>query len=228
MSTESPHGVATSSVDAIDPAVNLGRMTDLEEGKKRKDAAASEALPEPSDDDNVVEITEELADRALARLKSQATLPEVAVDPREVAATLKKVQSRVLWVATILFTASAVIGLFVITGAGLRDWYMHVGMYIVIFSFFVIYLKAHLAKQRLMRHFYALLTVAMEVFFAGILHDLVDAREVLEGSVTTIRPAMPLLDIAAGLLLLSAVALTLHWAALRSRGTPELEPEGDS
>ena len=94
---------------------------------------------------------------------------------------------------------------------------MHVGMYIVIFSFFVIYLKAHLAKQRLVRHFYAAITVAMQLFFAGILHDLVAAREVLEGGATVTRSALPWLDAAAALMVLSAVALTLHWIALKGR-----------
>ncbi len=192
-------------------------MSELGEDEKPRSAEAQEALPDAEADENVVEITEDLADRALARLKSQATLPEVAVDPRQVAATLKRVQSRVLWTATVLFTASAAIGLFVITGAGLKDWYMHVGMYIVIFSFFVIYLKAHLAKQRLVRPFYAAITVAMQLFFAGILHDLVAAREVLEGGATVTRTALPWLDAAAALMVLSAVALTLHWIALKGR-----------
>ena len=217
MSTESDSGALTSSVDATDLAVNLAVMSELGDEESQRAAVTAEVSSTGLEEDTVVEITEDLADRALARLKSQATLPEVAVDPRQVAATLKRVQSRVLWVATLLFTGSATVGLFVITEAGLEDWFMHVGMYIVIFSFFVIYLKAHLAKQRLMRHFYATLTVAMQLFFAGILHDLVEAREVLLGTVTQIRPAMPWLDVAAGLLVLSAVALTLHWIALKGR-----------
>jgi hypothetical protein len=206
-----------SSVDATDRAVNLAVMTESEDHEKQGLDGISEEVTRPGGDENVVEITEDLAGRALARLKSQATLPEVAVDPRQVAATLRKVQSRVLWVAIILFAASATVGLLVITGAVLVDWYMHVGMYIVIFSFFAIYLKAHLAKQRVTRHFYAGLTVAMKLFFAGILHDLVEAREVLQGTDTVVRAAMPLLDVAAGLLVLSAVTLTLHWIALKGR-----------
>lgn len=192
-------------------------MTDSDDHEKQGPEGLSDTSARSGDDENVVEITEEFAGRALARLKSQATLPEVAVDPRQVAATLRKAQSRVLWVAIILFAASATVGLLVITGAVLVDWYMHVGMYIVIFSFFAIYLKAHLANRRVTRHFYAGLTVFMKLFFAGILHDLVEAREVLQGTDTVTRDGLPLLDLAAGLLVLSAVALTLHWVVLKGR-----------
>jgi hypothetical protein len=209
--------VTTSSVDATDRAGNLAVMTESEDDEKHEPAGVLEEAIRSAGDENVVEITEEFAGRALARLKSQATLPEVAVDPRQVAATLRKAQSRVLWVAIMLFAASTTVGLLVITGASLEDWYMHVGMYIVIFSFFAIYLKAHLAKQRVMRHFYAGLTVFMKIFFAGILHDLVEAREVLDGTETVVRAALPWLDVAAGLLMLSAVALTLHWLVLKGR-----------
>jgi len=192
-------------------------MTESEDDEQRAPDETSRETARPAGEENVVEITEEFAGRALARLKSQATLPEVAVDPRQVAATLRKAQSRVLWLSIFLFAASTTVGLLVITGAALEDWYMHVGMYIVIFSFFAIYLKAHLAKQRVMRHFYAGLTVFMKLFFAGILHDLVEAKEVLDGTETVVRAALPWLDVASGFLVLSAVALTLHWVALRGR-----------
>jgi hypothetical protein len=186
-----------------------------------EDRGDAHVQPAETDDDDLVDMTVDLADRALARLKREATLPEVAVDPRQVAATLRRVQSRVLWAAMTLFAASATLGILAVTGAGLADWYMHVGMYIVIFSFFVIYLKAHLAEKRFSRHLYAVLTTGLMLFFAVVLHDLVPPREVLDGAVVVIREAIPWLDAAAGLLVGAAVTFALHWIALRTRPNPD-------
>jgi hypothetical protein len=183
--------------------------------------------PEPTDADSqapeggLVERTEHLADLALDRLRQQAHLPDVGAEVSQAAVFLRSIHSRFLWWVLFAYTGVSVAGALIALSAGLADWYMHVAMYVVIFSFLIIYVKVHLLSERFARAFYALTTLALLGFFAWVLEDLVAARLLVVDAERVMRESLPSLRVPAVGLIAVAGGLLFHWLVLarfRSHG----------
>lgn len=126
----------------------------------------------------------------------------------------------VLRVTALVYASTAIAGTLVALTGGLADWYMHATMYLVVLAYFGIYAQSHRKGRRLPRAAAAVVTVALLVFFAWVLDDLVPARQVVDDGEVSLRPELPLLRLPAALLLLTAALLLVHWlffARLRDR-----------
>ncbi|MCB9728388.1 MAG: hypothetical protein H6744_04345 [Deltaproteobacteria bacterium] len=162
----------------------------------------------------LVDRTEHLADLALDRMRQQAHLPDVREEASRAAAFLRSMHSSFLWWMLLAYVLTGVAGTLIALGGGLTDWYMHLAMYVVIFSFIIIYLKVHLQARRLVRAFYGLVTLALLGFFAWVLVELVPARLVVIDAEQVLRPDLPLLRVPALALVAVGAALLFHWAVL--------------
>jgi hypothetical protein len=95
---------------------------------------------------------------------------------------------------------------------------MHAAMYVVMFSFLILYVKAHLLGRRVTRAIVALMTLGQLAFFAWILFDRVPARTLIlvdHGVPRAVeRPTFMLLALPASLLIVSGGMLLLHWLVL--------------
>ncbi|MEZ4269060.1 MAG: hypothetical protein R3F39_22120 [Myxococcota bacterium] len=158
--------------------------------------------------------TEHLADLALDRLRQEAHLPNVGAEVSQAALFLGAIHSRFLWWTLLAYTLVGIAGTLIAVSGGLSDWYMHVAMYVVIFSFIIIYVKVHLQSQRFARAFYALTTLALLGFFAWVLDDLVAARVLVVDAEKVTRAALPSLRIPAVGLASVGFALLFHWLVL--------------
>jgi hypothetical protein len=162
----------------------------------------------------LVERTEQLADLALERLRQEAQLPHVGAEVSRAAVFLGSIHSRFLWWMLLSYVVVGVGGSLLALFGGLSDWYMHVAMYVVIFSFVIIYIKVHLQARRLTRAFYALVTLALLAFFAYVLDGLVPARLLVVDAEQVMRAAMPGLRVPAVGLVGVGLALVFHWLVL--------------
>ncbi|MDP6946079.1 MAG: hypothetical protein QF464_18160, partial [Myxococcota bacterium] len=158
--------------------------------------------------------TEDLADRALDRIKSGVALANVREEAKGIARTVGAIRSRALTATVALYVLTASVGVATTAVEELHDWFMHLAMYVVILSFLFIYVKSHLLQRAVPRAFYAVLTVALMAFFAWVLEDLVPARLIVVDGQTIERPVAPMLRLPAVMLLIAAFGLMLHWLVL--------------
>ena len=172
---------------------------------------------------DLVDQAEHLADRTIERFKGKVHLPDVRAEYGRVAAFFRSIHSGTLWLVLGLYMATAAAGVGVaLVGiepiGALPDWFMHAAMYVVIFSFLILYVKAHLMHRRLARGFFALVTLAQLAFFAWVLLDLVERRSIVVGGAigpdVVERPTMSLLQVPAVLLMVTGGALLVHWLVL--------------
>lgn len=184
-------------------------------GKPTQEIAQHEA-PESAEprDAKLMTRTEDLADRALDRLKSEVGLPNVLEEAEGLARTVGAIRSRALAGTVALYVLTASVGIAATLVEGLHDWFMHAAMYVVILSFLVIYVKSHLMHQVVARGFYALATCALMGFFAWVLQDLVPARIIVVDGHATERAAAGLLRLPSVMLLVAASGLLVHWLFL--------------
>ena len=162
------------------------------------------------DHSGVVHRTEELADRAIGRLRSEVQLPDVRAEAGRAAAFFGDIHSAFLRFVILFDLMTAGAGVAVALAAGLVDWYMHAAMYGVIVSFVFVYVSSHLKGSRFRRGCYALASVGLKVYFAWILVDLVPARVQMEGFEVIERPAVPTLVVPAAMLVMGASLHALH------------------
>ncbi len=140
----------------------------------------------------------------------EAALEDMQARARALRETLGRAHSRLVWSVLICFGASACIGLATAFGS-LRDGAMFAAMYLVCFSYIFVYLKAWLARRPVFAAIGLFLAEATLAFFTWILTDRVPARRIADGDAVVLRPELPLLWVAAGLLALSALLLLAHW-----------------
>ncbi len=213
----------------------------------------SERRPDASDgnatdggEGDLVDRTEGIADRALGLLPQDVGLPNVRDEAGRVAAFFGSIHSRFLLFVVLFYLAAGIAGsVIALVGApplgALHDWFMHVGFYVVIFAFTILYVKAHLLRRRIARGVFAIVTVVLQLFFAWVLVDLVPPRIVVtpivvEGRETidaVRRGALPELWIPAVMLAASASLLLMHWLVLAryagprpGAGRPQPRPQG--
>ncbi len=125
--------------------------------------------------------------------------------------TLRQIHSRYLWTLLILFGLASVITVGVVILQGVRDWYLFVGMILVIFSYLILYIKAHNHGRRILR-FLSLVTVTgLLVFWDIILLDRIPARAVFVDGHVIDRAPLTTLWVPIVLLGVVAMGLLVHW-----------------
>lgn len=100
------------------------------------------------------------------------------------------------------------------------DWYMHLAMYLVLTSFGLLYMRAHLRRFRFLEVLWTLLFGALLAYFSWVLIDLVPARldvlsdrirpDGLIGPEVALRPDAPLLWVPVVLLWIELAWLLTH------------------
>jgi|GEM_PF-1292070 len=174
-------------------------------------------------EEDLVGRAEALADRTLSAFVDKVDLPDVRAEAEKAIGFFRSIDSWSMWLVLLAFLAAAGSGVAVVlTGfdpiGALPDWYMHLAMYVVMFSFLVLYIKAHLMTKRVTRAVMALITLALYAFFAWILFDRVPARTlvVVEAGVPQAleRPTLANLAIPAWLLIVAGATLLAHWVVL--------------
>ncbi|MGB0589017.1 MAG: hypothetical protein ACPGU1_04975 [Myxococcota bacterium] len=165
-------------------------------------------------DRKLIARTEDLADRALDRLKSEVALPNVLEEAQDVARTVGAIRSPALAAVVGFYLVTASVGVAATAVEGIHDWFMHLAMYVVVLSFLILYVKAHLLRERVARALYAVATAGFMAFFAWVLNDLVPARLVIVDAETMDRPVAQLLQVPSVMLLVAAFGLLLHWLVL--------------
>ena len=165
-------------------------------------------------DRKLIARTEDLADRAYDRLKSEVALPNVLEEAEGLARTVGAIRSPALAAVVGFYVVSASVGVAATAVEAIHDWFMHLAMYVVILSFLILYVKSHLLEKRLARALYAFSTAGLMVFFAWVLQDLVAARLVVVEAEAVERLPAQLLQVPAVMLLVAAAGLILHWLVL--------------
>lgn len=115
-----------------------------------------------------------------------------------------------LVVSLVLYAGAGVAGTLIVAFNPFRDWFMHLLMYVVILSFFLLYLKANVRRRPIARVLMTLFTVALAGFFAWILSDAMPAREVAMGGDTLWRADMTALMVPIVLLVVGAAVHVAH------------------
>jgi len=167
---------------------------------------------------------------ALAELASDVAAPvapvgaAVRADVDRFRTFLRSIQSGYLLTGLALFVATGVFGVIVVVSRGFSDWYMHLAMLVILGAFILLYVRAHQLGRRIARGIYAVITLALLVFYAWILADLVPPRldvlsdrlrpDGLRGPEVVLRPEAGLLyAVVAGLGVVVAW-LALHWVVI--------------
>jgi len=124
-------------------------------------------------------------------------------------------------------TIAGAIGVSTVVVVGFHDWYMHLGMHLVMLALALLYLRAHVRGRKYRRAGYAAVTAALFLFFAWALVDLVPPRLEIVGDTVSadggvvpnvmLRGAADALKVAAGFLVAGAAWVVLHWAILSRR-----------
>lgn len=137
---------------------------------------------------------------------------------------LRSIQSGYLLAGLALLATAGIVGVVVTLLYGFSDWFMHLAMYVVLLSFTLLYVRAHQRNYRIMRAIWAVFALALIVFFAWILIDLVPQRlDVLSGRPrpggftgpeVALRPHAGGLWAPIVLLCLTALWLSSHWLVL--------------
>jgi hypothetical protein len=149
---------------------------------------------------------------------------------RDVADTLKRVHSRLIWAQLSTFVAAVGIALTTLFAAGERDALLFLGMFLVIATYNFAYLKAWLGARNILTAISLFFTESLMSFFAFILADRAPARRLLRDGVVVVREEVGALWIAAALLGLSGVLLLVHWvyAGRLRRGLTATAPAAPS
>ena len=189
--------------------------------EKNKDETENHRPPEEGQ--SILDLTEEMADRALQKLRETASLPRVAEEASTKATRfVSSLDTFGLRLVIGLYLSTAVFGTVVaLVGVSpigtLPDWMMHVAMYGVCFGLLALYTTARRAKRKFARTIFCLVAVSSFLAFSAILFDRVEERLVfLENDVGTdatsaMRPRMTLLWGPAGLLIVCALSVLMHW-----------------
>lgn len=127
-----------------------------------------------------------------------------------------------------LLTLTTIAGTAIPFLSGFSDWYMHLGMYLVLFAFVLLYVRAHLRRFRILEALWALVSATLLGYFAFILIDLVPERldvlsnrlrpDGLVGPEVALRPRAELLWLPVALLIAQLVWLALHVALIGRAG----------
>jgi hypothetical protein len=125
--------------------------------------------------------------------------------------TLRQIHSRYLWTLLILFGLASLITVGVVILQGVRDWYLFVGMILVIFSYLILYIKAHNHGRRILRMLSLVTVIGLLVFWDIILLDRIPARTVFVDGRIMDRAPLTTLWVPIVLLGIVGMGLLVHW-----------------
>jgi len=184
-------------------------------------------VPEPDEQaPSLVGMTENMAGRALQKLRETASLPRVRQKATRAATRAAQFFTSLdtlgLKLIAALYIVTAFVGtLAVVIGVEpvgrLPDWMMHAAMYLVCFGLLVVYIRASRNKRRIARTLFCILSICAFTAFALLLIDRVDERLVFPDTgpgaeaLPMVRPRMGFLWVPAIMLMLSALSLLVHW-----------------
>lgn len=147
---------------------------------------------------------------------------KVRSDVDRFGAFMRQIRTGYLKVGVLLMLTTGLTGTVVALTGSFSDWYMHLGMYLVLTIFGLLYIRAHLRRFRILEVFWFILFSALLVGFSWILIDLVPARldvfsdrlrpDGLIGPEVGLRPEAPLLWLPVVLLWAQVLWLVLHKA----------------
>ena len=128
--------------------------------------------------------TEQLADLAIGKLRSRIQIQSIQEDASRTASTIRKLKSLSLKVIVALFLLGATSGIVIVLIGSppigrLPDWYMHVGMYFVLFTFLFLYIQAWQRRKAANRFLYFLASVTGIGTFVWILYDRMAPRMII-------------------------------------------------
>lgn len=159
--------------------------------------------------------TEDELDLAVAPVSSK-----VRSDVDRFGAFMRQIRTGYLKVGLLLMLATTLSGTLVAVTGAFSDWYMHLSMYLVLTTFGLLYIRAHLRRFRILEVFWFILFSALLGGFSWILIDLEPARldvlsdrlrpDGLIGPEVGLRPAAPLLWLPVALLWAQILWLVLH------------------
>ena len=188
-------------------------------------------------DQGIVARTEQLADLAIGKLKDRMQIQSIQEDASQAANVLRRMESLSLRVIVVIFVAAAASGVtLAVVGAAplgrLPDWYMHASMYIVLFAFVLLYIKAYQQGRRVRRVFYLLCSTVALLGFAWVLLDRIPARSLVsvggydDSQLRLVeRGRMDELWAPIILLTLTACGLLLHQLLVGRKRTPDDQSE---
>lgn len=130
---------------------------------------------------------------------------------RDLGSVLSSIHSRYLIGLIVLYLVTAAFGTAVVFAGPFRDWYMFLAMFLVIFAFMLLYVKAHYRKRPIIKTITLTSTLLLHAFWGVVLHDRIPARRVWYGDEVILRPALPILWVPIGGLSLVALGLVLHY-----------------
>lgn len=133
---------------------------------------------------------------------------------RDLGSVLSSIHSRYLIGLIVLYLATAAFGTAVVFASPFRDWYMFLAMFLVIFAFVLLYVKAHYRKRPIIKTITLTSTLLLHAFWVAVLYDRIPARRVWYGDEIILRPALPILWVPIAGLSLVAVGLVLHYAVV--------------
>jgi hypothetical protein len=133
---------------------------------------------------------------------------------RDLRAFVRSIHSRYLIALLSLYGLTAAGGTLIVAMNPFRDWYMFLAMYLVIFAFLLLYVKAHYRGRPVVKAITLLFTLALIGFWCGMLHDRIPAQRVWFGTEVIARDALPILWAPIGGLLGVALLLVAHWAVI--------------
>lgn len=130
------------------------------------------------------------------------------------ARAMRRLSPRLLAFILVLVLGAGVAGTVITLVNPFGDWFMHLLMYVVMVSFFLLYLKAHARRRTFARYATMTVSVALMGFFAWILAGLVPAKKVWYARSVVWREETPVLFAPIVLLVLAGVLLAFHCVAV--------------
>ncbi|MCC6625412.1 MAG: hypothetical protein IT385_29475 [Deltaproteobacteria bacterium] len=178
--------------------------------------------PRPTVDDVDEGALKELASEVVAPVAPVGSAVRADVD--RFTSFLRSIHSGYLLAGLALFVLTGAFDLVVVVSRGFSDWYMHLAMLVILGAFVLLYVRAHQLGRRIARGIYAVLAIALLVFYAWILADLVPPRldvlsdrlrpDGLRGPEVVLRPEAGLLYIVVAGLGVVGAWLALHWLVI--------------
>ena len=143
---------------------------------KKETEEPKEDLPVDDESPGLLDLTEDMAGRAIQKLKETASLPRVAEEATTKATLfLSSLDTFGLRFVTGLYLLTAVFG--VITAligvepvGTLPDWMMHLAMYGVCFGLLALYTTSHRGQRRMARAVFCLVAIVAFVTFVAVVN----------------------------------------------------------
>jgi len=147
----------------------------------------------------------------------ESTLDELADDLNPVAdlgETLSKLHNRYLIAMLATYLLAAVVAMLAVLFNPVRDWPLFGGMYLVVISYMILYIKATQRGRPVLRFLSLIISEGLLAFWIWVQLDRIPPRKVFYGGEVVERPELTLLWVPIVLLGFVALILLSHWLYL--------------